>query len=63
MFFIYISNVIPFPSFPTENSPILSPLPLLTNLPTPGFLALAVHYALGHITFCDYFYTEVTTQF
>jgi hypothetical protein len=34
--FIYISNVIPFPSFPSENSlsSPLSPLPLLPNPPT-----------------------------
>jgi hypothetical protein len=35
IFFIYISNVIPFPYFPSENPPIPSPLPLLTNLPIP----------------------------
>ena len=35
IFYIYISNVIPFPRFPSETSPILSPLPLLTNPPTP----------------------------
>jgi hypothetical protein len=38
IFFIYISNVIPFPGFPSENPLPLSPfpLPLLTNLPTPA---------------------------
>jgi hypothetical protein len=37
IFFIYISNVIPFPGFLSENplSPP-SPLPLLPNLPTPA---------------------------
>jgi hypothetical protein len=37
IFFIYISNFIPFPHFPFENSPIPSLLPLLTNhlLPLP----------------------------
>jgi hypothetical protein len=34
VFFIYISNVIPFPSFPSKN-PYLFPLPLLPNSPTP----------------------------
>jgi hypothetical protein len=33
IFFIYISNVFPFPSFPSENP--LSPHPLLPNPPTP----------------------------
>jgi hypothetical protein len=38
IFFIYILIVIPFPSFPSENPipPFPSPLPLLTNPPTPG---------------------------
>jgi hypothetical protein len=27
IFFIYISNVIPFPSFPSENPPSLAPQP------------------------------------
>jgi hypothetical protein len=37
IFFIYISNVIPFPGFPSKKHPlhIASPLPLLTNPPTP----------------------------
>jgi hypothetical protein len=40
IFFIYISNVIPFPVFLSESplsplSPFHYPLPLLTNLPTP----------------------------
>ena len=39
IFFIYISNIIPFPSFPSEN-PLSPPLlPLLPNslwLPGPG---------------------------
>jgi hypothetical protein len=38
IFFIYISNVIPFPGFPSEKHPIPIPstLPLLTNPPTPA---------------------------
>ena len=36
IFFIYISNVISFPSFPSENPHIPSILPLLTNPPTPA---------------------------
>jgi hypothetical protein len=38
-FFIYISNVIPFPNFPSKaTSPIIFPIPLLPNPPTtiPG---------------------------
>jgi hypothetical protein len=37
-YFIYISNVSPFPSSPppAQKSPILSPLPLLPNTPTPA---------------------------
>jgi hypothetical protein len=35
IFFIYISNVIPFPSFPSEK-PLYPPLPLFTNTPTPA---------------------------
>jgi hypothetical protein len=38
IFFIYISNVIPFPVFPSQNR-IPSPLPLLTNPPTPASLS------------------------
>jgi hypothetical protein len=35
IYFIYISNIIPFPGFPSENPhPLL--LPLLTNPPTPA---------------------------
>jgi hypothetical protein len=34
IFFIYISNVFPFPDFPSEN-PYPIPLPLLTSKPTP----------------------------
>jgi hypothetical protein len=34
--FIYISNVIPFPSFPSETPPIASLLSLLINPPTPA---------------------------
>jgi hypothetical protein len=33
IFFIYNSNVIPFPGFPSKNP--LSPSPLLPNPPTP----------------------------
>ena len=40
IFFIYISNVIAFPSFPYKKIPILTPLPLLTNPSTPAFWAL-----------------------
>jgi hypothetical protein len=35
IFYIYISNVISFPDFPS-NPPVLSPLPLFTNPPTPA---------------------------
>ena len=38
-FFIYISNFIPFPYFPSKYSPIPSPLPLLTNPLTPASLS------------------------
>ena len=43
IFFIYISNVIPFPSFPSENplSPPPSPCSLTYQLP---FLILALPY-------------------
>jgi hypothetical protein len=50
IFFIYISNVIPFPSFSSENPLSLPPLPA----PQPthsGFLALAFPYSVGHRTF------------
>jgi hypothetical protein len=41
IFFIYISNVIPFPGFPSKNS--ISPH--LAHQPTHSrFLALALHY-------------------
>jgi hypothetical protein len=45
-YFIYISNVIPFPGFPSENLyPI--PSPLLTNPPTPA--SMSCHFpSLGH---------------
>jgi hypothetical protein len=36
IFFIYISNVIPFPGFPSKNPLFLYPLPLPTNPPTPA---------------------------
>jgi hypothetical protein len=50
IFFIYISNVIPFPSFLSKNPPILSPLPLLSNPPTPA--SWPWHsLTLGHRTF------------
>jgi hypothetical protein len=39
IFFICISYVIPFPPFPSENPPIPSPTPLLTNSPTPASLS------------------------
>jgi hypothetical protein len=45
IFFIYISNVIPFPGFPSEN-----PLQLLTNPPTPASLSWHSH-TLGHQAF------------
>jgi hypothetical protein len=35
IFFIYISNVIPFPGFPLK-TPYLFPVSLLTNPPTPA---------------------------
>jgi hypothetical protein len=40
IYFIYISDVIPFPSFPSKNLlslPLPLPLPLLTNPPTSYF--------------------------
>jgi hypothetical protein len=48
--FIYISNVIPFPSFPSKN-PLSPPLyPLLTNPPTPT--SWPWHFrTLGHRAF------------
>jgi hypothetical protein len=52
IFFIYISSVIPFPGFSSEKhpTPIPSPLPLLTNPPTPNSWAL--HFpTLGHRAF------------
>ena len=49
-FFIYISNVIPFPSFLSKKSPILSPLPLLLKPPSPA--SWPWHSPiLGHIIF------------
>ena len=38
IFSIYISNVIPFPNFPSGISPIFSPFPLVPNplTPSPG---------------------------
>ena len=44
IFFIYISNVNHFPGFLSKNPPIPSTLPLLTNPPTPRFLAQALPY-------------------
>jgi hypothetical protein len=38
IFFIYISNVIPFRGFPSED-PLSHPPPLLTNPPTPASLS------------------------
>ena len=49
IFFIYISNVIPFPSFPSEN-PLPSYLPLFPNPPTPTSWPL-LSPILGHRTF------------
>jgi hypothetical protein len=43
IFFIYISNVIPFPGLPSEN-PLLSPLPLAHQPTHSHFLALAFPY-------------------
>jgi hypothetical protein len=37
IFFIYISNIIPFPSFPSENPLSPPPASQLTNPPTPAF--------------------------
>jgi hypothetical protein len=49
IFFIYISNITPFPGFPSEN-PIPFTLPMLTNQPTPS--SWPWHSPiLGHITF------------
>ena len=39
IFFIYISNIIPFPHFPFKSTPVPFPLPLLTNPPTPASLS------------------------
>jgi hypothetical protein len=50
IFFIYISNFIPFPLLPTENPPMPSPLLLLTNPPTPAFLSWHSS-TLGHQAF------------
>jgi hypothetical protein len=67
IFFIYISNVIPFPGFPSEN--LLSPptSPLLTNPPTPAstpwhsptqgqgpFLPLMPNKAICYICSCSH---------
>jgi hypothetical protein len=50
IFFIYISNFIPFPGFPSENPIYPISLPLLTNLLTPA--SLSWHYSiLGHPAF------------
>jgi hypothetical protein len=50
IFFIYISNVIPFPSFPSENPLSPSALPLLPNPPLPA--SWPWHFPiLGHRTF------------
>ena len=43
IFFIYISNVIPFPSFPSEN-PLSSPSPPAPQPTYSYFLALAFPY-------------------
>jgi hypothetical protein len=43
IFFIYISNVVPFPSFPSENTLSPSPSPCLPTHPLP-FLVLAFPY-------------------
>ena len=49
IFYIYISNIIPFPGIPSEN-PIPHPSPLLTNPGTPS--SLSWHSpTLGHQTF------------
>jgi hypothetical protein len=50
IFFIYISNFITFPPFPSENYPIPSPLPLFTNQPIPAYLSWDSS-TLGHRTF------------
>jgi hypothetical protein len=39
IFFVYISNVMPFPSFPSENPLSNLPFPLFTSLPTPASLS------------------------
>jgi hypothetical protein len=50
IFFIYSSNVIPFPSFPSENPLSPPPLPLFPNPPTPS--SWPWHSpTLGHRTF------------
>jgi hypothetical protein len=52
IFFIYISNVILLPSFPSEKSPILYTLSLLPNPPTPT--SWPKHSPiLGHRTFTE----------
>jgi hypothetical protein len=43
IYFIYISNVVPFPAFPSKKNPISYPLPLLTNPPTPASWPVASH--------------------
>ena len=50
IFFIYISNVFPFSGFPSENHLSLSPIPLLTNPPTPASLSWCSP-TLGHQAF------------
>jgi hypothetical protein len=48
IFFIYISNYIPFLHFASKKSPIPSPISLLTNSPTPA--SLSWHSpTLGHL--------------
>jgi hypothetical protein len=53
IFFIYISNLIPFPDFPFEKHPppIPSSLPLLTNPPTPAASWPKQSTTLGHTAF------------
>jgi hypothetical protein len=58
IFFIYISNLIPFPSFPSENPPSLPPSPCSTTHPS-CFLALAFPWPWQlepHVPPCVFFY-------
>lgn len=60
IFFIYISNAIPFPSFPSEKSPIPSPLPQSFWF---FFLVITVHISqLALLTFLEIMDTNLNYQ-